>query len=262
MSEPVLHTRLPLAAWMEPRTSRLPGVQPVEGEDWLRVDEAFAAQMALRDRLVAEREGEVVALLPEGQAAAEELYGVILARLAETPGYRVGAGLVTRPDGVRVTLDPARPLQVLARLVQEDLCLMLKPEGGAEHVLTGATLCFPASWSLAEKLGRPLIGIHRTVKPYDPDIARRVQRLFDLIRPEQALWRMNAVVYVRPDLFQPGREDAPRTDRRSGQFLRSERQTFKRLPQTGAVLFAIHSYVVALDSLSAEEKAGLEAARL
>lgn len=260
MSTPILQSRLPIAAWMEARTARLPGVQPVEGEDWLQMDDAFAAQMAERDRLVATRLPEVVALLPEGRAAAEELYAVILARLAGTPGYLVGAGAVTRPDGVTVALDPWRPLETLARLVQEDLCLMEKR--GPEHVLTGAALCFPASWSLEEKLGRPLIGIHRTVKPYDPDIARRVQRLFDAMRPEQALWRMNALVYVDPALHQPGREDAPRTDRRSGQFLRAERQVLKRLPKTGAVLFAIHTYVVRLDSLSAEEQAGLETARL
>lgn len=260
MSTPILQSRLPIAAWMEARTARLPGIQPVEGEDWLQIDDAFAAQMAERDRLVATKLPEVVAMQPEGRAAAEELYAVILARLAGVPGYHVGAGAVTRPDGVSVALDPARPLETLARLVQEDLCLMEKR--GEEHVLTGAALCFPASWSLEEKLGRPLIGIHRTVRPYDPDIARRVQRMFDAMRPDQALWRMNALVYVDPTLHQPGREDATRTERRSGQYLRAERQTLKRLPGTGAVLFAIHTYVVTLDSLTPDERAGLQAARL
>lgn len=260
MSDPILQSRLPIAAWMEARTARLPGVQPVERDEWLTLDDAFAAQMAERDRLVATRPADVLAQLPGSEAALAELYAMILARLAETPGYRVTQGKVTRPDGVTVALDPTRPLPTLARLVQEDLCLMEKR--GEEHVLTAAALCFPASWSLEEKLGRPLIGIHRTVKPYDPDIARRVQRMFDMMRPEQDLWRMNALVYVNPDLHQPGREDAPRTDRRSGQFVRAERQTLKRLPATGAVLFAIHTYVVRLDSLSDAERAGLETARL
>lgn len=260
MSTPILQSRLPQAAWMDPRTSRLPGIQPVEGDDWLRIDEAFATQMAERDRLVATRLPEVVAMLPEARAAAEELYALILARLSEVPGYRVGAAEVVRPDGVGVALDPSRPLECLARLVQEDLCLLERH--GEEHVLTGAALCFPASWSLDEKLGRPLIGIHRTVRRYDSDVTKRVQRMFDAIRPEQALWRMNALVYVDPKLHQPGREGDPRTDRRSGQFVRSERQTLKRLPKTGAVLFAIHTYVVRLDSLTAEERAGLETAHL
>ena len=35
-----------------------------------------------------------------------------------------------------------------------------------------------------------------------------------------------------------------------------------RLPVTGAVLFAIHTYVVRLDSLTGAERAGLDSARL
>ena len=260
MTDPILQTRLPIAAWMDPRTARLPGTLPDTGDDWLVVDDAFAAQMALRDRLIAERPADVAALLPEGQAAAEELFGLVLTRLAATPGYQVAPHAVTRPDGVTVPLDRARPMQTLARLVQEDLCLMQKI--AEEHVLTGAALCFPASWALDEKIGRPLSHIHHTVKPYDPEIAKRVQRMFDVIRPDQPLWRMNALVYVNPDLHQPARLGAPRTNRRGGQYVRAERQTLKRLPVTGAVLFAIHTYVVRLDTLTEAEQAGLETARL
>lgn len=51
----ILQSHLPLAPWMDPRTARLPGVLPVEGADWLIRDDAFAAQMALRDHLIADR---------------------------------------------------------------------------------------------------------------------------------------------------------------------------------------------------------------
>lgn len=193
-------------------------------------------------------------------AAAEELFDLIVGLLAQAPGYTVTPDAVTRPDRVMVALDRAAPLHTLGRLVQEDLCLMQRQ--GDAHVLTGACLCFPASWALHEKLGRPLIGIHRTVPAYQDDLARRVQRMFDVIRPDQPLWRMNALVYANPDLHQPGYEGAPRTDRRGGQFVRAERQTLLRLPKTGEVLFAIHTYVVALSSLTADELAGLELARL
>jgi len=248
---------------MDPRTARLPGVLPVEGDDWLRVDDAFAGQMAERGRLIADRPEDVHAVLESARPAAEELYEVILTRLAQTPGYQVGTQEVRRPDGVTVALDKAAPLRTLGLLVQEDLCLMEKPDNaGDEHVLTGAILCFPASWSLAEKLGRPLIGIHRPVPDYETEIARRVQRLFDAIRPEQPLWRMNSLVYRDPSLHQPRREADPRSDRRGGTFVRAERQTLIRLPQTRAVVFAIHTYVVDIASLSAEELAGLKDARL
>lgn len=260
MSQPILQSRLPFAPWMDPRTARLPGILPVEGDDWLRVDDAFAGQMAERDRLIAERPEIVHGMLESARPAAEELYAKVLERLSRTEGYGVGAAEVQRPDGVVVPLEPAVPLMTLGRLVQEDLCLMEKH--GEEHVLTGAILCFPASWWLQEKLGRPLLGIHVPVPSYDGDVAKRVQRLFDAIRPEQPLWRANALVYRDPSLHQARREDDPRIDRRGGSFVRSERQCLLRLPETRAVVFSIHTYVVDIATLSPEELAGLEEARL
>ncbi len=257
---PILQSRLPFAPWMDPRTARLPGVLPMKPGDWLRVDDGFAGQMAERDRLFAETPSAVHAMQDRGRAAAEELYATVLDVLRTSAGYRVGDTGVLRPDGVEVPLNPGLPLATLGRLVQADLCVMERD--GAEHVLTGAALCFPASWSLDQKIGRPLTGIHTPVPSYDGDIARRVQRMFDAIRVEQPLWRMNSLVYVDPTLHQPRREGDPRTDRRGGQYLRAERQCFVRLPQTGAVVFSIHTYVVRLENLSQAERDGLIEARL
>lgn len=260
MSAPILHHNLPFAPWMDPRTARLPGVLPIEGQDWLRIDEAYVGQMAERDRLIRERPEVVHALLEPAREAAEELLDLCLAELSAHPALRIGDTDIVRPDGVQIALDRSNPLLTLGRILQNDFCILQRQ--GDEHVLTGAILCFPASWSLDEKIGRPLTGIHRTVKPYDQDIARRVQRMFDAMRPEQPLWRMNALVYADPTLHQPGREDRPRTDRTGGDYLRAERQCFVKLPRTGAVVFSIHTYVVRLIDLTAEMRVGLEGARL
>lgn len=243
---------------MQPATRRLPGIQPLDMADWLVVDEAFDRQMALRDRLLGERRDEVFATVGDDEAPARELLALILSRLG--PGYRVGARAVTRPDGVRVTLDADHPLVVAARLVQEDLCLLDQPEAAVEHILTGAVLCFPASWSLAEKLGRPLTAIHDPVPDYAGDLATRVQRLFDAMHPDRPLWRANALLYGDPTLFQP-RRHGDRRVRPKGQspFLRSERQSLLRLPQTRAVVFSIHTWVVAWDDLTDAQRDGLAA---
>jgi len=198
----------------------LPGVRPLPPEDWLIIDDAFAAQMAERDRLVAQRRADVIAMLPEARDAAEELLDMVLAK-----AYPDAVDTATRADGVRVTLDRADPMGTLARLVQCDFVIMQKPEGAAEHVLIAAALLFPASWTLAEKFGRPLIRIHKPVGEYDDAMAARVQRLFDGVQVGRPLWRFNALWYSDPTLHQPRREgdtrplcapDAPR-------FMRSER---------------------------------------
>jgi hypothetical protein len=258
MSE-ILQAGLPAIPWLDLRLARLPGMLPLDPSEWLLADEAFAAQMAERDRLIAARPAEVHALLPGAAAAAGELLDRVLGLLPGL-GHRVGEVEVLRPDGVAVPIDRARPLLTLGRLVQEDLCL-LEPGGAGEHVLTGAILCFPASWTLAEKLGRPLTRIHAPVPRYDEAIARRVQRLFDALHPDRPLWRMNHLRYAAPDLFQPRREGDPRPPTaRPAPYLRAERQCLVRLPVSGAVVFSIHTYVVRTDDLPAAARAALEAA--
>jgi len=48
---PPLQTRLPFTPWADPQMRRLPGIQPLPMQDWRVIDEAFAGQMTLRDRL-------------------------------------------------------------------------------------------------------------------------------------------------------------------------------------------------------------------
>lgn len=254
----ILQDHLPTAPWMAEATRRLPGVQPLAGyHEWLARDEAFAGQMALRDRLIAERRGDVIATCPGSEAALEELYGEVLYYLSGREGYGWEDGVCVRPDGVRVVLDATDQLGTLGRLVQQDLCVMEKPEGADEHVLTAAVLCFPASWTLSEKIGRPLTAIHDPVASYDGSMAKRVQRLFDMLRADTPLWRQNAMIYSVPELYHPRSVDAPREDLTGGQYLRSEKQVLLRLMETQAVVFSIHNYIVRLEDLTDAQRAGL-----
>jgi len=255
---PICQTDLPVRPWAQPHTARLPGLAPVAPGDWLRVDEVYAEQMAYRDHLIATRRDRVHALAETARPAALELLDAVLAEVLAKPGFSRDGAAVIRPDGVRIVLDRDDPLVTAGRLVQEDLVIMQKPEGGAEHLLTGAILCFPASWTLSEKVGRPLTAIHVPVPVYDAGIAARVQRLFDGLQPGRAIWRGNNFVYADPELHQPRREgeERPAPDG-AGRWLRVERQVLARLPETGAVAFTIHTYVVPFEQLSDDDRAAL-----
>ena len=260
MTDAVLQSALPNAPWMDSHAWRLPGVQPLDPATWLITDEAFAGQMARRKALMAEIPQKVHALTEPARPAAEECLGAVLRFLSGQPGYEVGAGSVLRPDGVRVGIERDRPLMTLGRIIQEDICLMLP--GGDEHLLGGAILCFPASWTLAEKIGRPLMRIHKHVRKYDADVGRRVQRLFDAIRVENPMWRANAHLEDSPELFTPRPEEQPHPPKSADPpFLRSERQTLMRLPETGAVVFAIHTWMVAVENLTPAQRGTLDRVR-
>ena len=220
----------------------LPGIQPLNGSDWLTVDVAYGPQLAERARLLTHRRSAVLACEPCAEAAVCELLDEVLTLLEIRPDFEVGPTTVTRPDGVTVAVDRNAPLDTLSRLVTEDLCLLQKK--GDEHVLTAALLCFPASWTLAEKIGKPLITLHAPVAEYNEALARRVQRLFDGVKVGRPIWRANLLKYDDPDLHQPRLE----SDRRPiagdrSRYERSERQVLWRLPKTGAVVFSIHTSV-------------------
>ena len=240
----VLQTSLPYDAL----TSKpLPGIAPLAEADWLIVDEAYARQMAERDKLIAGVPEAVLAIEPEALDAANELLDkvltAVLARRQED--FRRDGDSIQRPDGQWVSLNRSAPLKTLGQLVQEDFCILQKR--GAEHVLTGAVLCFPASWSLSEKFGRPLVGIHIPVDSYTDDIAKRVQRLFDGVRTGRPLGRLNALWYDNPELHQPRLSNQRRTpvDPSTAPYFRSEKQSILRLPETDAVVFSIHTFVLA-----------------
>ncbi|HMB12491.1 MAG TPA: DUF3445 domain-containing protein [Roseovarius sp.] len=221
----------------------LPGIAPLNMADWLLVDEAFGAQMAERARLLQEQRDDVLAVTDGAGPAMAELLQYVLGWLAEYGvGYDVSAKQVRRPDGVTVPIDRDDPMGTLGHLVQEDLCLLEKR--GEEHVLSAAVLCFPASWRLAEKIGRPLTGIHVPVPEYDDALARRVQRLFDGVQVDRPLWRFNALNYADAVLHQPRSRIQP-SETADLPYLRTERQCVLRLPETRACVFSIHSYVLA-----------------
>lgn len=247
---PILQRRLAQAPWSDPVLARMPGLRPVEGP-WITVDDAYAAQMAERDRLIATRLPEVHAAKPWSEPLAAEVRDRILADLP--PGFTRDGDRVTRPDGVTVPVD-GPPLLAAGRLVQEDLLVLQKR--GAEHVLVAGLLCFPASWTLSEKIGRPLTAVHDPVDAYDGAMARRVQRLFDHVKDGRPLWRANALGYAQPDLFQPRSEAAPRPEPEAPRYLRSERQTVLRLSGRDGVLFAVHTTVVPVTALTVDQRAG------
>lgn len=250
---PVFQTRLPDELCADPTRARLPGIQPLDPDDWLQVDEAFAGQMRLRDQLIANQRDKVLALAPSALPAGQELLENVVTRLESQTGYsKTGTG-IRRPDGVNIPINADDPMATLGRLVQEDLCLLEK--SGTEHVLTGAILCFPASWCLGEKFMAPLGNIHAPVGEYDDDMARRVQRMFDLMRPQQPLWRSNCLFYDDPALFAPRSAGDPRHETQAGaEFVRSERQCLLKLSGTGAVVFSIHTWLVRTRNLSEEQR--------
>jgi hypothetical protein len=253
--DPILQGGIP-EAQRQAAAAHLPAMKPVPDGALLTVDSAYSAQLAEKARLIDGMRDKVLCILPGAEPAALEAMEHVLAELRQRAEFDVAADAVRRADGALVAIDRAAPLLTLSRLIQEDICILERQDG--EHALTAALLCFPAAWTLAEKIGRPLTRIHVPVPVYDADIARRVQRLFDGVQPGRPVWRANLLRYDAPDLFQPYTEAQRRkVGRPDSPYERSERQTVFRLPVSGAVVFAIHTTVVRRASPGLAPDAGM-----
>jgi dimethylamine monooxygenase subunit A len=237
----------PYTPFMDPRAARPPGLSPLDMREWTVRLPDFDAQMAYRRRLLAEQPETVLGALHDGEEPALELLEMLLAHLGEprqlTHAERFCA------------------LTATGRLVAEDFCLLLPDEPSGEYRLVAAVLCFPSRWLLSEKLGRPLTPIHDPVPGYADELARRVNRVFEALRSERPLVRVNWTVQPTAELFLPQSETlksaAPARATSGPFYLRTERQTLVRLPRTGAVAFGIKTSVTPVERLSPEVAAGL-----
>ena len=213
------------------------GLARIDDAQWLVPDERRADELALRRELLDRRHVDVFAALAGTEAAGAEVRELVRDWLARfRPDLAAVAPAALADHGDR----PHHPLEEAGRLVQEDLALMV-PHGERFH-LDAACLCFPSHWRLADKVGGSAASIHGPVPGYDDELAARVDRYLARLRPGTISARRNWSVHDAPDLHAPVRPP-PRSlgvdDVAEGLWLRSERQTLRRLPASGAVLFTI-----------------------
>lgn len=235
------------------------GLKPLDLEEWIEVDGHLEAYLAEKDRLYATIPGEVFMAEDASLRAQREVLGMLRQHLPRRfPHlYRLSGDSVMEIAGSRRRInldDPALPpLRTASLLVQEDLVLMARDEAGWR--LAAASLCFPSSWSLAEKFGKPLDEIHAPVPAFGAGTrnAALIGRMFDKLQG-QAVQRLNWSISTSPALYLPLTE-AERNDRAAARptrfagdiyasaFIRVERQTLRKLPLSGAILFTIRIHL-------------------
>lgn len=236
------------------------GTRPLDPQDWLEPDASMTSQLAEKAQLLVERPEAVFAQLPGSGAAQTELLDLLvdhLPRRFPELWQHSNAGMLVVPTDETVPLDAEEsPLLTAARLVQDDLLLLERAEDGWR--LVAGSLCFPSSWVLAEKMGKVLANIHAPVPSFGPGTrqAEVMARMFDAMRVETSMIRWNFSLYgderlFHPDVSGPDERRFGAGERADPVFLRVERQTLRKLPQTGAIAFSIRISVDPLERLEA-----------
>jgi len=244
------------------------GLQPLPLEAWIEIDDAFAAQLSTKRTLADARHGEVFQALPEAKPASEETLRLLLQHLRQHhPDHFEFAGGELRNllTGERWDIEHSRlhPLDQAGRLVQEDFCI-LQPDG-ENYRLTAGAVCFPSNWRLADKIGHTLADVHGPVPGYADRLEKPVDRSFNNLSADAIVWRANWAIHDTPTLFKATRDPEPATvtSANAGETLwfRVERQTLRRLPQSGAVLFTIRTHLTPLRQAICDKKRARDTAR-
>jgi len=140
----------------------------------------------------------------------------------------------------------APTIAACGRAVVDDLCLL----EAESLVLVAGAVAHPNRWRLADKLGRPLLGVHEPVPGYEGRLAGQVDRVLRSLRPDRAVERRSWALLDDPTLHQPvPTSGVPERFSPDRLWLRVERQALRRLPATGAVVFAIRTRQWRVDAL-------------
>ena len=234
------------------------GTRPLDPRDWLEPDDCLAAQLMEKARLQTVCPEAVHAEMPGSHPAQAELLALLVAHLPiRFPNLwrHSNQHMELFATGEAIALASAEsPLLTAAKLVQDDLLILERtPQGWC---LTAGSLCFLSSWVLAEKMGKVLADIHAPVPGFGPGTrqAEVMARMFDAMRAETPLIRWNFSLYgddrlFHPDMSGPDERRFGTGERADPVFLRVERQTPRKLPETGAIAFSIRISVDPIERL-------------
>jgi hypothetical protein len=220
------------------------GVRPLDLRDWIELGPDADEAIAAKARLSAQHPETVFAVLDDIDAESSEVAAALLEHLRRRWPDRYGAA---RPDG------SLHPLDAAARLVPEDLVLLVERDG--RLVFGGGSVCFPNRWDLRSKLGLSMADVHAPVAQLNEQLERPIDGFFDRLTPQRSFWRLGWGILDTPDWYTPldGTAGPRPVDPQPHElFLRVERETLRRFPATNCVLFTIRTYVTPIPDVAAE----------
>jgi hypothetical protein len=221
------------------------GVRPLDLDDWIELGPDADAAIEAKPRLMAQFPDTVFAVLDdEVERESQEVADALVEHLRRRWPERYGDAALD------ATL---HPLDAAARLVPEDLVLLVERDG--QLVFGGGSVCFPNRWDLRSKLGLTMAGVHAPVDRLNDQLEAPIDGFFDRLTPDRSFWRLGWGVLDTPDWYTPVDGTAAARPTRvapEGHHLRVERETLRRFPATRCILFTIRTYVTPIVTAAAD----------
>ena len=196
-----------------------PNLKPIPESRWLLPDTESEDWLPGKRIIMATRPHDTV-LGDVDDGAARELLSMVGEAVGQSPHH---------------SWDNA--LEAAASLVSDDLCLLERDEDG-DWILTAGVIVAPTYWWPEDQIGLSLADLHHPVPGGDPELATRINRIFDGLQPGRILERFNWTIQAEGARHTPERPSAHGMTPEQ-LFLRVERQTIRKLPETRAICFTI-----------------------
>lgn len=227
------------------------GLSQLDVSQWIEPDSDLDFYLDEKKRVLEVHYDHVFRAEETSKASQEEVLSLLVDHLiSEHPDiYRLD-GNVMHMSRHKVDLaDASTPALLRAGLlIQDDMVLMHRRETGWH--LSAAFVAFPSSWSLAEKFGQPLEGIHAQVPGFEGGSRNNglINRMFDNLTETRMVARLNWSIKGSGHLPQPVSKHVADDPAAAGadafnNFIRVERQTLRRLAGTSDILFTVRVYV-------------------
>jgi len=148
------------------------------------------------------------------------------------------------------------PLELCGRIVQEDLCLLRKNSSEKWELVAGS-LCFPSTWTLSEKIGLEMVGVHEPVQLLNEILGNSIYKYFSNLKPNSPVvgrfnWNLEIVPDLRIEPEHPAAHGEITPENIGNLTFRVERQTLKKLPKSGMILFTIGVLVIPFREIVAD----------
>lgn len=209
------------------------GLRQVGPDDWLDIDASWVNEVAHKAECATDHP-ELELVTGDSSEAASELLALLKSAVEPWP---------TQPGG-------HHPLVEAGRRIAPDICLM----NSTNMQIMEATLLFANQWTPQDKIGQGLLGIHAPVEGYDTQLSRKVEGVMGRLG-DRVLVRRNWFIHDVDTWCIPEPLHYAEVVERPGELtLRSERQTLRRLPKSGVIVFMIRTQQVSLGVATEDEQ--------
>lgn len=244
------------------------GLRPFTPDRWISMEADYARNMREKRELLAAYPDRYYRTLPSSLPAQRELLDRVAAHLLADHAdrfARVGSALRSLDTGAAFELGEGdiEPLLLLSQFIEEDF--MLIEEIGGQAIVSAASNAYSSSGRLVASVGRAIDWAHIPVPGLSALLGKRIDRVVGSVHAETPGERFNWQLTPMASIFFP-RDDPHAANaaamhaiidtlrahpEQAGELLwiRVERQTLSRLPESRAVAFSLHTYSDPLSSI-------------